>query len=145
MPSIFAYRKYFDAFISRELRFPEDPATRRRLGTELATVDGVTYVSLPDGATLPTDQPGEIAATIAAVMLTPALGLAISNASSHVALIRARVREKIREKFSAEDELGLLRQKLRTPSTANPVFDAYDTFAETARAWGAAEKTRLGL
>jgi hypothetical protein len=145
MPSIFAYRRYFDTLISRELRFPVDPATHQRLGTELATVDGVTYVSLPDGAVLPADQSSEIAATVAAVTLTPALRLAISNASPHVALIQTRVREKIREKFSLEDEVGLLRSKLRAPAIANPAFDAYDTFAESARAWAAAEKTRLGL
>ena len=145
MPTLYSYRKHQDTLISRELRFPEDPKTGERLGTELATVDGVTYVSLPDGAVLPVDQPKEIAASIAAVTPTAALKTAIADASPHVALVRERTRAKIREKFSLEDEVGLLRSKLRAPATANPAFDAYDTFAESARAWAAAEKTRLGL
>ena len=37
---------------TRELRFPEGERNER-LGTELCTIDGVTYVSLPAGAMLP--------------------------------------------------------------------------------------------
>jgi hypothetical protein len=145
MPTLYSYKKYQDTSTSRELLLPEDPETHQRIGTELATLDGVTYVVLPDGATLPTNQPPEIAASVAAVTLTPTLKNAIANASPHVALIRARVREKIREKFSSEDESGLLRMKLRAPAAANPAFDAYDTHVEKARTWAAAEKTKLGL
>lgn len=52
MPTILSYRKFTNAVISRTLRLPED-ATHSPLGTELATLaDGLTYVSLPDGAVL---------------------------------------------------------------------------------------------
>ena len=119
---------------------PEDPTTHARLGTELCTIAGVTYVALPDGATLPSAQPAEIAASVVnPVTVTTDLAASIKAASPHVALINARVVEQIREKYSADDELKLLRLG---PSAD---FTAYTTYVESCRAWGAAEKAALGL
>ena len=118
---------------------PEDPATRQRLGTELATIDGVTYVALPDGATLPGEQPQEIAANVAPVTLTDAQRDAIKAASPHVRLINERVREAIAERYSFADEIKLLR------TAPSPECIAYNAYAEECRAWGRAEKAKLGL
>ena len=145
MPTLYSYQKYSDASISRELLFPENPETRQRLGVELATIDGVTYVSLPDGVKLPADQPKEIVDSIKPVTLTVQEKAGIADASPHVALIRAKVRQEIAEKLSIEDELGLIRSKLRAPAAANAAFEAYDSLAEGARSRAAAEKAKLGL
>jgi hypothetical protein len=139
MPSIVSYRKYIDAQVTRELRLPEDTETRQRLGTELATIEGVTYVSLPDGVTLPAEQPQEIAANVSTVKLTDALRDAIKAASPHVRLINERVQTAISERYSMADELKLLRT---APSAE---FTAYNAYAEECRAWGRAEKAKLGL
>ncbi len=99
----------------------------------------MTYVSLPDGVVLPVDQPDEIAASIKAVTLTPALRLAIAAASPHVRLIRQRVRDKIAEQYTLSDEIMLLR----TAPTAEAA--AYNDYAESCRQWGRDERARLGL
>lgn len=117
---------------------PED-AQHQRLGTELATIDGMTYVSLPDGATLSTEQPQEVAESIATVTLTDALHSTISAASPHVQLINERVRVLIAERYSYADEIKLLR------TAPSPECVAYNAYAEECRAWGRAEKAKLGL
>jgi hypothetical protein len=53
MPSIVAYRKATDDYTTYSARLPEE-------AEELATLDGVTYVVLPDNVALPADQPQEI-------------------------------------------------------------------------------------
>lgn len=120
------------------MRFP-DGAQHQRLGTELATVDGITYVHLPDGAELPTEQPAEIAASISVVTPDAVLRDTIANASPHIRLIRAQVAEKIAERYSLGDEIKLLRT---APSAE---FEAYNEYAEECRAWGRAQKAALGL
>ena len=139
MPSIVSYRKHIAALITRELLLPEDPATRQRLGTELATIDGVTFVALPDGVALPENQAGEIASSIATVTLTDALRSAIKAASPHVRLINDRVREAIADRYSMADEIKLLR----TAPSAECI--AYNAYAEECRDWGRSEKAKLGL
>ena len=141
MPSIVSYRKYIDAEITRTLRLPDDPATHQPLGTELATLpNGLTYVSLPDGAVLPSGQPAEIAASIVnPVTLTAALRGDFKRESPHVRLINQRVRDKIAAQYSLHDEI----QMLRTAPSAEAV--AYNAHVEACRDWGRGEKAALGL
>lgn len=140
MPSIVSYQKYIDSIRTVEIRLPEDDGLmRQRLGTELATINGVTYVSLPDGVVLPADQPEEIAASVQIVTITPALRDEIANASPHVRLIRERVAGRIAERYSLGDEIKLLRT---APSAE---FELYNAYAEDCRAWGRQQKAALGL
>lgn len=140
MPSIVSYRKYVDKDISRTLRLPDDPTRQGSVGIELATLaDGLTYVSLPDGAVLPKDQPAEIASSIQAVKLTPAQVLELKAASPHVRLIDQRVRDRIAEQYTLTDEIKLLRT---APSAEHEVYNDY---AESCRQWGRDEKAKLGL
>lgn len=139
MPSIVSYQKFIDSIRTVELHLPEGGAMRQRLGTELATVDGTTYVSLPDGVELPAEQPPEIADSIQAVTLDPVLREAIANASPHVRFIRQQVSERISAHYSLGDEIKLIRT---APSAE---FEAYNAYAEDCRAWGRAEKAKLGL
>lgn len=138
MPTLISYRKHIDALITRELRLP-DGENHQRLGQEIATVEGITYVSLPDGATLPADQPAEIAASIQTVTLTDALRETIKAASPRVRVINAMVAEKIAAQYSLADEIKLLRT---APSAE---FEAYNAHAEACRAWGRERKAALGL
>lgn len=135
MTSIYAYRKFIDAVRTVEIRLPEDE-NHQRIGTELATIDGETYVSIPDGQTLPT-QPAEI--TVREIQLTPELKQQISDASPHVRLIRQKVSDKIAEQYSMGDEIKLIRT---APSAE---FEAYNAYAEDCRAWGREQRAAIGL
>ena len=136
---IIRYRQYTDALVSRTLRLPSGERHEPR-GTELATLaDGYTYVSLPEDAALPAEQPEEIADSVEAVTLSPEQVSAIKAASPHVRLINARVREKIASRYSVADELKLLRT---APSAE---AETYNSWAEECRAWGRERKAALGL
>ena len=135
MTSIYAYQKFIDADRTVEIRLPEEE-NGQRLGTELATVDGTTYVSIPNGASLPA-QPEEI--TVELVTLTPELKARISDASPFVRMIRQMVSDKIAERYSTGDEIKLIRT---APSAE---FEAYNAHAEACRAWGREQKAALGL
>lgn len=115
---------------------PED-AAHKFLGAELCTIEGVTYVSLPDGVKVPTEQPAGITATT--MTLTPELCDAIKAASPRVKLIDERVKKAIAERYSIEDEIKLLR------TAPSPECIAYNAYAEECRAWGRVEKAKLGL
>jgi hypothetical protein len=138
MPQIIAYQKYITQEVTREIKLPTD-AQNQRLGQEIATISGTTYVSLPDDAVLPGEQPTEIAASIETVTLTPALREAIASGSPQVRLIRAMVAQKIAEQYSVTDEIKLLRT---APSAE---FEAYNAYAEDCREWGRIQKAALGL
>ena len=138
MPSIYSYQKHITAEITREILLPADSA-HHRLGTELATIDGITYISLPDGVDLPSDQPSEIAMSIEPVTLTPLLTEQIKNASPHVRLINQQVAEKIGASYSLADEIKLLRT---APSAE---FESYNAHAESCRQWGREQKSSRGL
>lgn len=134
---IFGYQKHITATITRELNFPVNE-NHQRIGHELATVDGITYCSVPDGVALP-EQPTEIVANIQAVTLDPALTQKIKAASPLVRLINATVAKKIAEQYSTADEIKLLRT---APSAE---YEAYNAHAEACRAWGREQKAALGL
>lgn len=107
--------------------------------TELATIDGWTYVHLPDGSDDLPQQADEIVASITTVTLTPDLRSVLAEASPHVQLIRARVAEKIAAQYSMSDEIKLLR------TAPSPEFDAYNAYVEDCRAWGREQKAAIGL
>ncbi len=86
---IFKYQKHIDALVTREALLPVDNSGNT-VGVELATVGGITYISLPSGTSLPANQPAEISASIIPVVLDADLRAAIKSASPHCALIKAR-------------------------------------------------------
>ena len=137
MPVIYKYQKISDAYTTYLLAEPDyDGLGLESRITELCTIDGVTYVSVPDGITLPT-QPEQI--TVEEVTMTDELKAAIRVASPHVQLIDERVVMTIREKYSVNDEIKLIRLG------ASDDFTAYNDYVETCRAWGTAAKARLGV
>lgn len=136
-----AYRKHIDAIHTRELRLPEASAGQRA-GQEIATLaDGRTIVVMEDGHDLPEDQHAEIQASIEVLPspLPADLRDAIRAASPQVRLIDQRVVEQIRARYAVDDEIRLLRI---APSAETSAWNAY---AEDCRAWGRAEKAKLGL
>lgn len=136
MTYIVSYQKFIDSLRSVEMTMPVDSETNQRIGDELATIDGVTYVAIPEGIELPA-QPSEI--TVSPVTLTADQKSAIAAASPLVRLINQQVKESIASKYSIEDEIKLIRTQ---PSAA---FTAYNDYVESCRSLGRSKKAALGL
>ena len=154
MPSLIAYRKAISRETTIALRLPLDATQGQATPHELATLpDGRTVVMLPDGLTLPADQPAEVASTIEHLTPLPAdVREQIKAASPHVALISERMIQKIRAQYSIDDEMFFARigvgaaAGMYTP-TAGEMADmqAFGEFVEGVRQWGRAERVKLGL
>lgn len=117
--------------------------------TELCTLDGITYVAVPEGVVLPDQQP-EI------VLTTPSLPAElidrIKAASPHVALTYTRTQDLIRSKYTVDDEayfarigVGALMGAYAFEPGEQDEMLAFGAFVEQARQWGRAERAKLGL
>lgn len=128
MPRIISYEKIITQETTKQLDLPES-------ATELCTIDGITYVSVPDDVELADNQTVEYHI----VTLTNDLRELIKSQSTHVQLIDERVKAKIAERYSITDEIKQLR------SAPSDEFDEYAEYAESCRAWGQEQKSMLGL
>jgi len=147
MAKIYKYQKVIGKYTTFCLVEPDynllerdDPAMEGVRITELCTLDGWTYASVPDAISLP-EQPAVIAATLAEVDLSedPVLKAAIIAASPNCQSIRGRVVDKIRALYSIDDEFKMIRL---APSEESA---AYNDHVEACRAWGREERAKLGL
>lgn len=144
MAHIVSYQKQSDAYTVYQLAAPEG-------STELCTIDGVTYVSVPDEA-LP-EQPAQIASSVInPVVLTAELREQIKAASPHCQLINERMESKIRDKYSLSDEQYFSRIAsgaalgLYTFETGEAVaLQAFGAYIESVRQWGREQRGQLGL
>lgn len=148
--SIFSYQKVSTPYTVVQAVLPDSVVSNDELHcTELCTIDGITYLSVPDGVTLP-DQPREIELT--PITLSPELREQIKAASPHAQLIAERMLQKIRAKYSVDDEMFFARigvgaaTGVYTP-TAGEMADmqAFGAFVESVRQWGRDEREKLGL
>ena len=154
MTSIVAYRKATDSYTTYALVTPDtqlDAAGAELYCTELCTLDGVTYVAVPDGITLP-EQPPQIASTVTSVTLTPELRDRIKAASPHCQFIDARMQDKIRALYSAEDEMyfarigtGVALGRYAFEPGEEDALAEYGAHVEAVRQWGRTERAKLGL
>lgn len=133
MAKLYKYQKITDSITTHVLAEPDSQLDTERV-TELCTIDGVTYVSVPDSVTLPS-QSAQI--PVEEVVLTEELAAAIIAASPHTQLIKSRVIDRIREKYSADDEIKMLRLG-RCAET-----ETYYVYTDACRAWGKVEKEKL--
>lgn len=112
----------------------------------------MTYVHLPAGAILPTEQPPEIAASIDVVAVDQVLRATLKEASPHCRLIKARVIEKIRALYSLDDEMyfarigvGAANGLYQPTSDEMQALTVFGEFVEAARQWGRDERAKIGL
>lgn len=145
MPTIYAYQQASDQYTTYQLLTPEG-------STEICTIDGTTYVSVPDGETLPDHQPAQIADSIETPVMTPELLAELKAASPHAALINRRMIEKIRERYSVDDEMFFARiaggaglGRYDIPMSEQAELDAYQQYVEGIREWGRQQRAALGL
>lgn len=145
MTHIVSYQKQSDAYTTYTLLAPEG-------STELCTIDGVTYVSVPDGAVLP-EQPTQIAASVVnPVTLTTELREEIKTASLHCQLIHERMEAKIRARYSLSDEQyfsriasGVALGMYAFETGEQDALVAFGTYVEEVRQWGREQRALLGL
>jgi len=93
MARIYSYRKVTDKYTIYLLREADAQGDGARI-TDLCTIDGITYVSVPDGVKL-LEQPEQVAETLQEVELTGELRERIRAASPHVRLINERMKNNI--------------------------------------------------
>lgn len=152
MTSIISYQKASDAHTTYELRAPDAQGDEGDIYcAELGTIDGLTYVSVPDGVTLP-EQPTQIAASVQLATLTPELREQLKALSPHCALISERMVQKIRARYSIDDEMFFARIGVGAATGMHPPtpdelaeMQAFGVFVEGVRQWGRAERHKLGL
>ena len=150
--SIVSYRKTSDAYTTYELRMPDaQGAGDESYCAELGTIDGLTYVSVPPGVTLPEQLP-QVAATLQTVTPTAELIAQLKATSPHCALISERMVQKIRASYSIDDEMFFARigvgasAGMYQPTPAELVeMQAFGEFVEAVRQWGRTERAKLGL
>ena len=148
--SIFSYQKASTPHTIVQALLPDSTgADDAAHCTELCTIDGITYLAVPDGVTLP-EQPPEI--TLEPVTLTSELRSQIKAASVHCAFIAERVAQKIRSVYSIDDEMYFARigvgaaTGMYNPTTGElEDMQAFGAHVEAARQWGRAERAKLGL
>lgn len=135
MPKIYKYHKIVDKYTTYTV---VDNGEEDKKITELCTIDGDTYISIPDDVKLP-KQPKEI--ILKSVTMTDDLKEQIEKESPHIRLIKKRVRDKIKEKYSIEDELKIIRNKINGIDVEK--YSEYNSYVEGCIAEGKSEKEIL--
>lgn len=145
---IYAYTKVSTPYTTIQMALPYEMDSENQC-TELCTLEGVTYVSVPDSVALP-DQPAEL--TITEATITPELRDQIKAASPHVALIAKRMEQQIRERYSLSDEqffsrigVGVALGAYTFGAGEQDALLAFGAWVESARQWGRDERAKLGL
>ena len=129
--------------------FGENADTKEKIGVELATIDGVTYISLPDGEMLP-EQHEEL--IIESVELTDELRETIKQSSSFCRMISEQCITKIRERYSIDDEAYFSRIGVGAalgvysfqPGEREQLLE-FGEFVESVRRWGREQRASVGL
>jgi len=65
MSKLYKYLKAIDQYTTYTLITPENDFEAESVSVELGTIDGETYVLIPENTTLPEDQPEQIAESVA--------------------------------------------------------------------------------
>ena len=135
MPKIYSYQKVTDKYTTYTAI---DNGEEDKRITELCTVDGDTYISVPDDVVLP-EQPKQI--KLEPVILTDGLKEQIEEVSPYIQLIKKRVRGKIAEKYSIEDELKIIRNKINGKELKK--YTEYNEYVKECIAKGDLDKDKL--
>jgi len=101
----YSYEKKTDQYTTYELVQPdyEQMPEQARI-TELCTIDGTTYVSVPENLELPV-QPKQI--TLKSIIMTPQLKAKIRQVSPHVKLMESRMAKNENVRLTKQDELNM--------------------------------------
>lgn len=143
MNTIWKYTKASDAYTVYEVALAEG-------GVELCTLDGETYVSVPEMDA--SAQPEQVRASLEQVSITPELRSRILAESPHCKLISQRMIERIRSEYSIDDEMyfarigvGAALGMYQPGSDELQEMTAFGEFVEGVRQWGREQRAELGL
>ena len=150
MTTIYSYQKVSTPYTVIQAVLPDSAVVNDELHcTELCTINGTTYLAVPDGVVLPS-QPPEI--TLSTVVLTTELRERIKAESPHSQFVGERMVQKIRAQYSVDDEMFFARIGVGAATgmyspTSGELADmqAFGEFVESVRQWGRAERAKLGL
>lgn len=148
--SIVSYQKVSTPYTVIQALLPDSTGVDDALHcTELCTLDGITYLAVPDGVTMP-PQPSEV--TLEIVTITPDLRERLKAESVHSQWIGERMVQKIRAVYSIDDEMFFARIGVGAATgmyqpTPGELADmqAFGAHVESVRQWGRAERAKLGL
>lgn len=146
MAKIYRYTPIFEAG-------PNGRSLMARLpdgGLELCDIDGVRYVSIPDGASIP-EQHQDIFLELMSP-LPDELKEAIKASSRACQLISDQMQAKIRERYSLEDEQYFARIGVGAslgaytflPGEMESLLE-FGRFVEEVREWGRSKRGDIGL
>ena len=150
MTTIYSYQKVSTPHTVIQAVLPDSTGVDDAVHcTELCTINGTTYLAVPDGVVLPS-QPPEI--TLSTVVLTPELRERIKAESPHSQFVGERMVQKIRAQYSVDDEMFFARigvgaaTGMYTPTSDElQEMTVFGEFVESVRQWGRAERAKLGL
>lgn len=116
---------------------------------ELAEIDGVVYVFVPDGEIVPDQHPGIL---FSEATVSNDLRETIKANSRACQLIDMAMQDKIRERYSAEDEMyfsrigtGKALGMYEFQSGEQEALIAYGQYVESVRQWGREQRRAIGL
>jgi len=145
---IYEYQKQTDEYTTYLLIKPTDNESNE-VGTELATIDNITYVYIPDDQILP-EQPEQI--TVTETILTDELKSQIKEICPHVKLSYNRLIERIRSRYTLDDEqyfsrisIGALSGTYVMEDDEPGLITAYQAWVEECREIARLERVALGL
>jgi hypothetical protein len=120
------------------------------IGQEISRIDGIYYISIPDGETLAENQSDKL--VIEPITLTPELLKDLKANSSFCQMISRLIIEKIRARYSVDDEAYYNRIGM---SSALGIYifkegekeelEEYNSFIEGIRQWGRDQRASIGL
>jgi len=135
MAKIYSFRKITDNFTTHTVIEPNYREDEERI-VELCTIDGITYISVPDNIIL-SKQSEHVTTTLQEIVLTDELRKKINDVSPHCKLINQRTVENIRKKYSLNDEIQLLRETLADQ------LGEYNAYVEECVEQGKQDKEKL--
>ena len=125
-------------------------ATLPEGGNELCTLDGETYVTVPDGSVVLPAQQAEV--TLIPVAPDADLRSKIKAASPLVQLLDQQIVDRIRAAYSTEDEMYFARIGVGVALGAYAfqpgemeALMAFGAYVESCRQWGKSQREALGL
>ncbi len=119
-------------------------------GLELCSIDGKTYVSIPDGADPIPDQHAEI--TLTPVIVDAGLRDKLLTQSRACQLISQATIDSIRAKYTIDDEMyfarigvGAATGLYQPTETEMNELATFGAFVESVRSWARNQRLALGL
>ena len=159
MLRIYSYQKVTDKYTTHTVAEPDYREGDERI-TELCTLVGITYISVPDSVTLP-EQSKQVQKTLKIATLTKELKGKIKETSVHYKLIKERVENMLpavkpedgryfmlsfdSTKMEAKKAEHHIVEVLNLKEALSPHMKESAGYLSAIEQWGTAQKMKLGI